>query len=435
MNPRRPHDHPAARRAAALFGLTLPAPPPDQDATPAPVPRPGDITLITGPSGAGKSTALRDLAARARDTHALIQHAAITLENKPCPALLGPDPDAAMRDLAAAGLADASVFIRTPAQLSDGERWRLKLALALRKAARARKPALLLADEFAALLDRPTAKTLARLLRRAADRSNLAAAVATSHDDLAPHLAPDATLRCRTGAPASLEGPTPPRPLRVTFRDGSPADYAALATHHYRAGWPATIDRVLTARLGANPGAELAAVLVVSRPTLNSPHRDLAWPGRYTAGDKRTRARRLNRELRTISRVVVDPRFRGVGLAARLVARYLRDPLTPCTEAVAVMGALSPFFERAGMTAYTLPPSDRNARLADALLADGHHPSDLTRPGALAERASPFLERELRRWAASSGSTERARDAPLERLADLARARLHPVVTAYAHTA
>jgi len=431
VNLRGPHDHPAARRAAALFGLTLPAPTPEPHATRAPTPAPGAITLITGPSGAGKSTALRRLADRARRTHAVIDHAAITLDDKSCAALLGPEPNAAMHDLAAAGLADARAFIRTPSQLSDGERWRLRLALALRKAGRARKPALLIADEFAALLDRPTARTLARLLRRAATRTNLAVAVATSHDDLAPHLAPDAALRCRLNAPATLEGATPQRPLRIAYREGSPADYDALAPFHYRARRPATIDRVLAADLGA----DLAAVLVVSRPTLNSPHRDLAWPGRYSAGDKRTRARRLNREIRTISRVVVDPRFRGVGIAARLVARYLRDPLTPCTEAVAVMGALSPFFERAGMTAYTLPPSARNARLADALSAEGLDPADLTRPVALAERASPFLERELRRWAASSGSTERAKDAPIDRLADLARARLHTALTAYAHTA
>jgi len=427
----RSKDARAARRAAARFGLALPiaAPKPPDAAINAP--SPGAIALITGPSGAGKSTVLRAIAGGARATHAVIDHAAITLPERPAVALLGADPDVAMRRLATTGLADARVFIRTPRQLSEGERWRLRLALALQRARRARKPALLIADEFAALLDRQAARTLARLLRRAVDRSGIAAAVATSHDDLAPHLAPDTVVRLGLGVPAQISGPMRRRTLDLSYAEGAPADYDALAQHHYRAGRPATLERVLTARAGA----DLAAVLVVSRPTLNSPHRDLAWPGRYTAGDKRARALHVNRELRTISRVIVDPRFRGVGVAVRLVARYLRDPLTPCTEAIAVMGDLCPFFERAGMTAYVLPPSARNARLEDALRAEHLEPSDLARPAVLTDRASPFLERELRLWAAASSATDRAADAPLGRLAALAASRLHTQITAYAHTA
>lgn len=59
-------------------------------------------------------------------------------------------------------------------------------------------------------------------------------------------------------------------------------------------------------------------VLVVSMPVLNSRLRPLAWPSRYRTGDRRADARRINRELRTLSRVIVDPRVRGIGLATRL---------------------------------------------------------------------------------------------------------------------
>ena len=41
-------------------------------------------------------------------------------------------------------------------------------------------------------------------------------------------------------------------------------------------------------------------------------------------GDAREVARRLNGEVVTIARVVVDPRFRGMGLARRLVEELQR---------------------------------------------------------------------------------------------------------------
>jgi ABC-type ATPase with predicted acetyltransferase domain len=60
---------------------------------------------------------------------------------------------------------------------------------------------LLVCDEFAVLLDRVSAATVARSLRRAIDRLGrvgvpLAAAVATSHDDLRPALLPDRVRWC-----------------------------------------------------------------------------------------------------------------------------------------------------------------------------------------------------------------------------------------------
>jgi ABC-type ATPase with predicted acetyltransferase domain len=55
----------------------------------------------------------------------------------------------------------------------------------------------LVADEFAAVLDRVTAMVVARALRRAIDASaGLCAVVASSHDDLEAALLPDVVVRC-----------------------------------------------------------------------------------------------------------------------------------------------------------------------------------------------------------------------------------------------
>lgn len=225
----------------------------------------------------------------------------------------------------------------------------------------------------------------------------------------------------------------------ITIQPGSCRDFDALATLHYKGGAPATIARrpdgsacILAAR---DAEARLAGVLVVSMPTLNSASRRMAWPGVYDTGNKRRDAIEVNRSLRCISRVIVEPRFRAVGVARRMVRTYLDEPLTPRTEAVASMGRVCPFFEAAGMTAYDLAPSRRDARLLDALASAAIEPWELLeRTAAEASlRRHPWLAREARLWADGSASTRRFIDTPPERLLMFAASRASHTPIAYAH--
>lgn len=216
----------------------------------------------------------------------------------------------------------------------------------------------------------------------------------------------------------------------IEVSGGEARDYDLLGAHHYVAGRPARPVRVLTAR----HGARIVGVLVVSMPTLNSSVRELAWPGRYRTGSKRQDAARVNRELRCISRVVVEPRWRGLGVARRLVSTYLADPATPATEAVAAMGRICPFFERAGMTAYSLARRAADARLIDALEHVGALPTalvDVARAEAVA--GHPFVQRELRLWANATRATRGLVDAPARDIAVRAGVRVCARPMGYAH--
>jgi uncharacterized protein len=92
--------------------------------------------------------------------------------------------------LAACGLGEARLLLRTPAELSDGQRYRFRMAFALSR----RSPILL--DEFAAVLDRTLAKVLAFNLRKLATRTGVGVLCATTHDDLIDDLNPDVHIRC-----------------------------------------------------------------------------------------------------------------------------------------------------------------------------------------------------------------------------------------------
>jgi hypothetical protein len=201
------------RRLFALPKRRRPSEPVPGHVVWAAMPEPGQLTLIGGGSGGGKSRLLHALKARAGPGVRWIEPAKLSLGrgnvvDRMCDELEsgtgGSRIEMALELLSRVGLAEAWTYLQTPAELSDGQRWRLRLALAVARALKAppgptgeETVTVLAIDEFAALLDRVTARVVARALRRLVDRPGrprLAAIVATSHDDLRLALAPDRTI-------------------------------------------------------------------------------------------------------------------------------------------------------------------------------------------------------------------------------------------------
>jgi GNAT superfamily N-acetyltransferase len=191
----------------------------------------------------------------------------------------------------------------------------------------------------------------------------------------------------------------------ISIIPGRPADYASLARFHYRAPKPATCVHTLTA--ADTTSGEVIGVLTISMPTLNGPWRRDVWPSLFARADKRTNAARINRHLRTISRVIVDPRYRALGIARRLVEAYLGAPLTGYTETIAAMGRWCPFFEKAGMREVALPASLRDRALLRALEKVGVEPWELVSVDRAASvaRGSAMVRDQLFEWARYSRAT------------------------------
>lgn len=143
--------------------------------------RQGDCIYITGQSGSGKSIMLRELTKSFRDEHGLKVGVIdeITLEEKPIIDQVGETTEEACKLLSKAGLNDAYLFIRKPSELSDGQRYRFKIAKLLASGAD-----VIAADEFGAVLDRTTAKTVAYSIRKLCEANNVTFIVATTHKDL-----------------------------------------------------------------------------------------------------------------------------------------------------------------------------------------------------------------------------------------------------------
>lgn len=388
------------------------------------------VVLVTGPSGSGKSCLLETITRDAAQHGRRVVRCATPGDAGLCVLdAVGACPAVATDALGASGLGEPALWVRDVGLLSVGERARLSLAGAM---ARARRGDLVACDEFATPLDRAGAQALCRTAARWAGRCGVTLLVAGAHEDLARFLTTDAVIRTVSPGVRRVEPGRDAGAIDVRFEPGTRADLDALASLHYRAGRPATMMRVLRAVRTMPDGTEsTAGVLAVSMPVLNGVWRSQAWPGRYAGADRRRTARRLNGEVRCISRVIVEPRSRGLGIASALVRAYLRDPLTPATEAAAAMGAVTPFFRTAGMTEYELPRPAHDARLADAIDHAGLSPGDLVRPGFA---PGAFVRCELERWARHAKVRPAAVADALTTIAAHAACRLAARPRAYAHT-
>ncbi len=309
---------------------------------------PGDVVYISGESGSGKSTILRELADQIEESGVFGKVVADwELEINPEGVVIesvGSNTTEALEILSHAGLNEAFLFVRRFLELSDGQKYRFKLSKMIDSGAD-----VWVMDEFCSTLDRTTAKVVAYCIQKAARKLGKTLLVATAHDDLLHDLNPNVHIIKKLGPDAVVNTYTP-QPhqcsllqnveIKVVGRDV----YNQLAPFHYRGGLPNTTQKVYAAYVNG----ELAGIIVYSSPLFNLAARNKVFP-QLLKMNNRKRLRFINRNFTRIARVIVAPKFRGIGLGVKLVRETM--PLTGkrCVETLAVMARYNPIFEKAGM--------------------------------------------------------------------------------------
>ena len=147
----------------------------------------GQVVYVTGASGAGKTLILKLLKEKMEGVLDLGE--LVIPSGKALVDCFEAELDEALMWLSLAGLSDAFAILRRSEELSEGQRYRFRLALAL-----AQKPRVVMVDEFCAALDRVTAAVVAHNVRKFADRFGTTFVLATSHDDLLEDLGPDVVV-------------------------------------------------------------------------------------------------------------------------------------------------------------------------------------------------------------------------------------------------
>lgn len=200
-----------------------------------------------------------------------------------------------------------------------------------------------------------------------------------------------------------MESCTVTRNLEIV--PGTRADYESLSHYHYREPnmGPYAAIFALKGKFRTATKLETVGVIVYSMPTAGAQMRNIATGGIFAGLDKSMRLKLINRNIRTISRVIIEPRFRSLGLAVRLVRETMPIMDVPFVEALAVMGRANPFFEKAGMTRYDAPISPLCVRLIEAFSVVGVDEQDLIDQGLVQQKLDklrtedPSLPKGLRR--------------------------------------
>lgn len=298
----------------------------------------GGVVYITGDSGSGKSVLLRalraDLGEEAVDLDGVAVDGGVPLIDS----VAGSFREA-VGLLSRVGLNDAFLFLRRYEELSEGQRYRYRIARMIDSGKK-----FWLADEFCSTLDRITAKVVAFNIQKLARRSGATLVVATTHTDLEADLCPSVLIRKGWGEEIEVEhwGHIEASRCTVTedisIREGSREDYRRLSHLHYRdSGLPVPREIYAMDRAG-----ELVGVIVYSYPPVRA-------AGRRNAVGYAPKLDELNRDWAIISRVIVHPKYRTIGLGSRIVGETLGLQGCDNVELIAVMARYNPFAERAGM--------------------------------------------------------------------------------------
>ena len=223
---------------------------------------------------------------------------------------------------------------------------------------------------------------------------------------------------------------------KVQIVPGCLDDYMQLSHYHYRHCRPGPFEKIFILRNEATGPArgKNIGVIVYSMPSPRLELRGAATDNFFSGFDRNTQLELINRNIRCISRVIIAPRFRGLGLAKRLVQQTMPKMNVPIIEAMAVMGQVNPFLEKAGMMPYASKLPKRFEQLIEALGMIGIEDKDLIDPEKVQEKLTQltraeaeFIEREIKRFLKGYGRRRNMHPGPERTKYILSRLNARPV--------
>lgn len=182
-------------------------------------------------------------------------------------------------------------------------------------------------------------------------------------------------------------------------------DYRRLAAFHYRSAesFPYTSIYALKDTHPVRGRFDsIVGVIVYTMPAPSLELRNVATGGCFCGLSRSHGLQLVNENIRCIGRIIIEPRYRGLGLARRLVTETMPKLGMPIIESMAVMGRVNPFFEKAGMQAFFGRQPLRAVKLIEALGMVGIEDNEFidsegihAKLCALSRRQAEFIEHQI----------------------------------------
>lgn len=264
------------------------------------------VILITGASGVGKSLLLKDISRHFSNIRKIPNY--IDKEKSIAEIISYGDAGEVIRYLSKFGLGEPRILIGPFSHLSDGQKERFLIALALLQGVGP-----LILDEFTTRLDRRTALIVAMNLGKILRSNKQSAFIASCHDDIVDFLNPDIHIKLCSNGKHRIFNKKPKstnilKSLEIKIKKGSIDDYKKLSRYHYENDNPNDIDMLaplVDHVVTAYSKGELVGVNLCIRP----------WPKAF---DIFPEFSEINKCVLQSFRVIVHPQYRGIGLTKAL---------------------------------------------------------------------------------------------------------------------
>jgi ABC-type ATPase with predicted acetyltransferase domain len=150
----------------------------------------GDIVYITGPSGCGKSLMMKELENQMVNSDKINIDQIELCSDKAVIDCLGSDFLKAFGPISIAGLCECFCMLTKPSDLSEGQKYRYKLAKLLDSGKK-----IIFADEFCTNLDTLTAGAISHKIKRLSVTDKKTFILASNRMDILPDLLPDVLIK------------------------------------------------------------------------------------------------------------------------------------------------------------------------------------------------------------------------------------------------
>lgn len=292
------------------------------------------ITVIYGASGSGKSSVLRTIHER-RGGFLLSE---IEIPEEYLINIIGQNVQEAISILSSVGLGQGHLFLSKYNELSDGQKFRLKLAYMLSKDEK-----IVYIDEFGSGLDVITAKNLALTLSKYIRRNDIQAYICCNNIEVAEALRPDQIIELDYGCKTKIlkkDDITVSSKVEVQLQIGGIEDYYLLKKYHYLQD-DGRMDgaKILVAKVeGKTVGVQVCTSALSKRREKLHPF-----------------FKKINDSILTGQRTIVHPEYNNCGIGKMLVTNAAKIFDYPIFELRSALFRFAPMPLNWGLKEYDNP--------------------------------------------------------------------------------